>query len=76
MQMLDDGLPHTLSADTSCRLEWPYESIPGYEAGCIENGPKILTMLKIIDYSVSFGDKVLVYRYHCITLHRMTSCDL
>jgi RAD54-like protein 2 len=68
MQMLDDGLPHTLSADTSCRLEWPYESIPGYEAGCIENGPKILTMLKIIDYSVSFGDKVLVYSQSLATL--------
>ena len=46
-----------------CIHPQPQSSLIGYETGILENGPKMVILLALLELSVAFGDKVLIFRY-------------
>ena len=37
-------------------------SLHGYETGVLENSPKMMVMMAILELSVAYGDRILIFR--------------
>jgi RAD54-like protein 2 len=71
------GLPKNLlpKGETN-KLEWPNEALamlPPYQTGRLDNSPKMVVAMEILDRSVQMGDKLLIFSQSLLALSYIES---
>ena len=46
-----------------CMSLQPSSDIPNYRPGVLENSPKMVVLVELVDRSVQLGDKILIFRF-------------